>query len=363
MKRKGIRNEKERHMKKKSDITPFENCPPMDGSHCQTSSLAKIFRFHGHPLSEDMILGLGAGMGFIYWKMNMESGTYVFIGGRGNTKDFFNDAGKRTGVTINVISTSSEKKAEIALLEKLRKNEPVMLFGDMGFLPWFDMPEEYHFGGHTFVICGYDGHNTVLASDMDQKASGLKKGFYFPITLEQLRKARGSPYKPFPPHNTYLEFDFITYHDPGTDDIYDAIRQTIESQLNPPIKNLGVKGMKHTAKEIVKWPDMFNDYDLRMNLFSIYIYIEIGGTGGGCFRYMYSRFLKEAVNITGNKKLLTAAEKLHTAGTMFTDIGLLFKEAETIKDINERIKKACEAFTVIAGLEEDAYTELSHAIE
>ena len=35
----------------------------MDGYHCQTNSLAKIFHYHDCPLSEDMILGLGAGEG------------------------------------------------------------------------------------------------------------------------------------------------------------------------------------------------------------------------------------------------------------------------------------------------------------
>src|SRR4030043_210256 len=121
-------------------IKPFDNCPPLDGHHCQTNSLAKIFNYYNHPLSEDMILGLGAGMGFVYWKMKMGSGTYIFVGGRGNTKDFFSDIGKRTGVKIDVVSTSSAKKAEASLLEKLAKKEPVMLFGDMGLLPWFEFP-------------------------------------------------------------------------------------------------------------------------------------------------------------------------------------------------------------------------------
>jgi hypothetical protein len=44
------------------------------------------------------------------------------------------------------------------------------MYGDMGMLPWFDLPEGYHFGGHTFVVCGFDGMQTVLASDMEQEA-------------------------------------------------------------------------------------------------------------------------------------------------------------------------------------------------
>ena len=88
--------------------------------------------------------------------------------------NFFQDLSQRTGVDIQVKTTSSKKKAEKALIERLSKNEPVMVYGDMGFLPWFDFPVEYHFGGHTFVICGYDGGDSVLASDMDQNAGGLR---------------------------------------------------------------------------------------------------------------------------------------------------------------------------------------------
>jgi hypothetical protein len=105
---------------------PFTNCPSLDGYHCQTNSLAKIFYFNGRPVSEDMLLGLGSGMGFIYWKMKMGEEDYVFIGGRGNNKEFFNDIGQRTGVKIKNFATSSSKKAEEVLLKKLRNKEPVI---------------------------------------------------------------------------------------------------------------------------------------------------------------------------------------------------------------------------------------------
>ena len=341
---------------KRNDIKPFNNCPALDGYHCQTNSLAKIFHYNSCPLSEDMLLGLGAGLGFMYWH---QKGMPPFIGGRGNVKNFFQDLGKRTSVEINVKSTSSEKKAEEVLLEKLLREEAVMVYADMGVLPWFDLPEEYHFGGHTFVICGYDGKNNVLASDMDQKASGLKKGFYYPITLEQLRKARNSPYKPFPPKNTYLEFDFTAYHPPKEEDIYSSINQTINSMLTPPINNFGVKGIRRSAKEITKWPNVFEEDEFRMNLFTVYIFVEIGGTGGGCFRYMYSRFLSEAAAITSNRALEKAASMIFESGKLFSELGLLFKDAETASNLEERIGEAEDKFIKIADLEEETFQYLA----
>lgn len=78
----------------------------------------------------------------------------------------------------------------MALLEKLSKREPVMVYGDMGLLPWFNLPKDYHFGGHTFVICGFDGKETVLASDIEQEASGLKKGFLLSNLIRRVKTGK-----------------------------------------------------------------------------------------------------------------------------------------------------------------------------
>ena len=339
----------------KTKIDAFDNCPALDGYHCQTNSLAKIYHFNNHPLSEDMLLGLGAGMNFMYWQ---QRGVPPFIGARGNNKDFFQDIGKRTCVVIEEKTTTSEKKSQQILFEYLENKEPLMVFGDMAYLPWFEFPEEYHFGGHTFVICGYDGANTVLASDMDPEVAGSKKGFYHPLTLEQLNKARSSVHKPFPPKNKYLTFNFDGYHEPTTEGINSSIKQATDAMLNPPISNFGIKGIRRTAKEITRWPNKFNDEELRLNLFNIYIYTEIGGTGGGSFRYMYSRFLDEAALITQNPSLSESATQIFKSGKLFTEIGLLFKDATESREVIDRIPQAEQLYLQIADLEESTFQSI-----
>jgi hypothetical protein len=339
-------------------IHPFPNCPALDGYHCVTNSLAKIFHHAGHPLSEDLLLGLGAGMGFVYWQMKMGGSATIFVGGRANMKHFYQDLGTRTGVQIREETTSSETKAEATLLKSLAQQQPVMLGGDMGFLPWLHLPAGYHFGGHAFVVCGYDGDKTVLASDVEPRATGLKKGFYAPISLEQLRKARSSRFKPFPPKHLNLEFDFSEFCSPGAEQIASSIEQAADANLDPPIKNLGVEGLRHTASQILKWPALFKDGELRMNLFNLYIFFEIGGTGGGCFRFMYSRFLQEGARITGNSALDKAASMFDQSGKKFSQIGQMFKDVERAKDLKKKIELASGQFREIADLEEEAFTFL-----
>lgn len=343
-------------------IEPFPGCPALDGCHCITSSLAKIFHHAGHSLSEEMLLGLGAGMGFIYWQMKMDGADFIFVGGRGNGKNFYQDLGARTGVGIRELHTSSTQKAEAELLRILAEKKPVMLGGDMGFLPWFELPADYHFGGHAFVACGYDGDKTVLASDIDQHMAGVKRGFYAPITREQLSKARNSAFKPFPPKNLRLEFDFSGFRLPGAKEIAASIEQTVDAHLNPPIKNFGVSGMRHTASQLLKWPSQFNDHELRMNLFNLYIFIEIGGTGGGCFRSMYSRFLLEAAKVTGNPALTESAAAFEESANKFSAIALKFKDASTMRETEQKISAASTIFCEIADLEEKAYKFLRQNI-
>ncbi len=39
------------------------------GKHCETASLRNVLDYNRLPLSEEMLLGLGGGVGFIYWCM------------------------------------------------------------------------------------------------------------------------------------------------------------------------------------------------------------------------------------------------------------------------------------------------------
>jgi hypothetical protein len=78
---------------------------------------------------------------------------------------------------------------------------------------------------------------------------------------------------------------------------------------------------------------------------------------------MYSRFLKESATITKNNKLIQMAEKINQSGVMFSKIGHLFKDAETAKDITDRINYASDIFSTIAELEEETCKELLENVE
>lgn len=100
-----------------------------------------------------------------------------------------------------------------------------------------------------------------------------------------------------------------------------------------------------------------------MSLFNLYIFTEIGGAGGGCFRYMYSRFLEEAAKITKNEALKDASAMFNES-VKLSEIGLMFKDAETTSKIGEKIEVASRKFDETADIEEKACLYLKeHALE
>jgi hypothetical protein len=85
-----------------------------------------VYVYNGHDVSEEMLLGVGGGVGFIYWH---QQGMAPFIGGRANARGEFEPlAGRRTGVKIEAHTTASASKAEQAMLEILRNTAKLAIF-------------------------------------------------------------------------------------------------------------------------------------------------------------------------------------------------------------------------------------------
>ena len=336
-------------------LKPLQGFRSLETHHCVTGSMRHVYVFHKHPISEEMLLGLGAGVGFVYWHMQ---GQPPFLGGRANVgrpgeEGLEITAGRRTGVQVNATRTASAKKAEAGLLALLEAREPVMLQVDMGYLPYFDFPVEYHFGGHVVVAAGYDAETgTVLIADRDAPLH--------PVSLADLALARGSRFKPFPPQHAWYTFDFSGRRAPEPAEVWSAIRTVTAGLLEPPIANLGVKGIRKAAGLLPRWPESMKGKELRGACFNGYIMIDAtGGTGGGLFRYMYARFLLEAQRLTGERRLRDVAHELIDAGGRWQVVAETLHAASRARDPRARLKEAGEVLAALADCETQAWERLA----
>jgi hypothetical protein len=338
-------------------IKPINGFVSLETHHCITGSLRQIYEFYHYPISEEMLLGLGAGVGFIYWHTR---GALPFLGGRANIKRPGEEGlekaiGRRTGVAVASIRTDSASKAEKTLLEMLEADQPVMLILDMGYLPYFDFGgQEFHFGYHAVVACGYDpGERQVLIADRDQELH--------PVSMEDLAKARGSKYKPFPPQHAWYTFNFSHAQPPKPSDVLCAIHLCARGMLEPPIKNFGIKGIHKAAQQIRQWHKVLSEKDLRETCINTAIMIDArGGTGGGLFRCMYARFLEEAGGMTGRKELFEAAKGMQTTGDCWETAAGLFEQAYRAEIPGKVLDEVCNLLPQIAQQEERIWAKLYH---
>ena len=300
-------------------IKPIAGFQSLSTHHCVSGSLRQVYSFNGSDISEDMLLGLGEGVSYIYWH---QKGQLPVLAGRGAPKPSLEEVtGKRTGVRITSHKTSSARKAEKALVALLEAGQPVMINVDMGFLPYLDFGgEEYHFGGHLVTACGYDRKSkSVLLADRDLALHE--------VPMDILAKARGSKHKPMPPQNRRLTADFTHLHQPTASDIRQAIGNQAALMLDPPISNIGVKGILKSSKAVPQWSQSMSGKTLRAALFNAHIFINHeGGTGGGLFRYMFARFLHEASRITAVSELAECGAGFKALGDEWDALGYFFRD-------------------------------------
>ena len=340
------------------NVQPFPGFHSLKTHHCITGSMRHMYVYNGHDVSEDLLLGIGAGVSFSYWQFK---GQPPFLGGRGNVGrpgelGLEKTAGKRTGVAIQTYATGSASKARKTLLELLEAGQPVMVMVDMGFLPYFDFGgQEYHFGAHAVVVCGYDqAAESVLIADRD----GLH-----PVSLQEIEKARGSRFKPFPPRNLWYTFDFGQKRLPAAEEVRQAIAEQVQPMLQPPIRNIGVPGIRKAGQMIPRWPDSMDDRELRWALFNAHIFISPeGGTGGGCFRYMFSRFLREGAAIVGDGRLNSAADGFQHIADRWEVLGEWFRQVAQAPDAVSRMAGCGLLFDELADLEQSAWTRLREVV-
>jgi hypothetical protein len=286
------------------------------GKHCETTALKHVLVYYGLKISEEMLLGLGGGPGLFYWATkNMRT---PFIGTRnGKGPDFLIKACRRVGADVSVFESSSSKKAYQELKTMLRCGMPAIVYGDMAYLTYFGMPETAHFGGHSFVVFGLNEVRDT-ANIYDRSIKPVS------VALSDLEKARSSKYLPFPPKNRLLKIKASRQAQYLETGIRDAIRECCQHILKPPLKNMGLPGMKKWADMVASAHELYRDDNMLAMLVNSFIYIVVGGTGGSGFRSMYASFLKESSEITSKSATEEASRLMEESAALWRAIGMGF---------------------------------------
>ena len=128
--------------------------------------------------------------------------------------------------------------------------------------------------------------------------------------------------------------------------------------LDPPARNFGVKGVRQLADDILNWPRLLDSRLLRLTLLLAYVDMEEAGTGGGNFRRLYSRFLKEASELISDERLPKAWKKLESSANTWSEIARLLLKASQAENTEEAISRAHEKIIECADTEEQAFSSI-----
>jgi len=252
------------------------------GHHCGSTALRNLLAFHGVEISEEMAFGLGAGAGFYYLAMDDSSPSRWFNGRTARLEETFREL---TGAALELRTFAAEDGEEAweAARAQVEAGSPALLLTDIYYLDHYG--NSAHFPGHAVVLAGYD---TEVAHLSDTGFEELQK-----TRLENLARARHSGHPAYPLEGHMFTVSEAIDRERVEAAVPRAIERAVSEMLEPPFGEFaGVPALERLAAEAGAWPEVVEDWQWCARF--AYQVIERRGTGGGCFRLMYSRFLAEA---------------------------------------------------------------------
>lgn len=312
--------------------------------HCETTALGVLLRHQGLDLSEPMLFGLGSGLSFIYW--DSKNMGFPFLGGRVKPFELTKNLATTLGLELLVQETASPRKAWENVAAPIDAGQPVGLQLDSYHLDYFGT--KVHFGGHVVAMYGYDDHTAYLV-DTAQQGGTVSTSL---TSLAQARAARG------PMTARQRSFTLTAPGDLAAPQgqIVPAITACADAFLNPPIANLGHRGIEKAGKLVRTWLQRTDDPE--RDLPQAALLMEKAGTGGALFRNLYRDFLAECSHLLDSSHLRTGHELYTEAATLWTEVAALVTQAGTAGDA-QCLVQAGDILRDLSRIERDAMQALS----
>jgi hypothetical protein len=255
------------------------------GVHCGSTALADALRVRGLDLSEAMVFGLGAGLGFYYLVSPALDPTCIIQGRQWPLEETACDV---LGAPLRVRTEDDPARAWAEAKAALDRGLAPVLSTDLRFLPYWRTTSP--FNGHRVVLAGHDeGRGVAFLADTERE--GLQE-----VSLADLEAARASTGQPLGyTGRLWMEVDAPARPRPWREAVADAIRRQSSHMLLGSEGHAGLSALERFAEELPSWPGRARDERDRAWCFRFaYQSIERRGTGGGNFRLLYARFLDEA---------------------------------------------------------------------
>lgn len=259
--------------------------------------------------TEEILFGLGGGIGCAYFLFDMHGGHPVYIGYRihakeGDTPYFTLQMTEGWGATAEVRHSSSPSAATKSLVKILNEGFTPIVWVEVTKLPYMFLsgnPLAYH----QVVVYGMEGDD-VLVGDLGDSVIRM--------SMEELTEARNSNYAP---RFRTVVISEATAKPQLRETLSDRIRVTCSQMLEGlGIANFGLAALNKWAQMLTNtknkkgWPNCFpGGPPLHGAMSSVFAQIELRGYGGSAFRGLYADFLDQAAGVLKKSALKKVAEQ------------------------------------------------------
>lgn len=299
----------------------IEKFKPYLGSHCSSSQMSNLLRYYGLEISEELCFGIGAGLGFIYRKA-FNPPLYFLLG---RSDDLEEKIAYHLGGMAIPYTTDDNRRAWEEVKKLIDCGQPVIINVDASYIGYlrerFNLFRNVRYGGHRVTIVGYDDQEEI-AYVADYLWDRLQK-----VPYSELELARSSPAGQTPPRNLFYTFFFPNVFISLEQAIINGIRLNVHSMLNPWFEILGLDGVKKFCERVTSWPRFMKPEMAMENAYMTYMMFEVVGTGGGNFRRLYARFLRQAADALGDTRLNLVYKIYADLANKWKEIAFLMKES------------------------------------
>ncbi|MCM3871655.1 MAG: BtrH N-terminal domain-containing protein, partial [Pyrinomonadaceae bacterium] len=259
--------------------------------------------------TEEILFGLGGGIGCAYFLFDMHGGHPVYIGYRihakeGDTPYFTLQMTEGWGATANVRHSSSPSAATKSLVKILNDGFTPIVWVEVTKLPYMFLSGHAN-AYHQVVVYGMEGDDVLVGDFCDSVIR---------MSMEELTEARNSN---FAPRFRTVVITEATAKPQLRETLSDRIRGTCSQMLEGlGIANFGLTALNKWAHMLTNtknkkgWPNCFpGGPPLHGAMSTVFEQIELRGYGGSAFRGMYADFLDQAAGVLKKSALKKVAEQ------------------------------------------------------
>lgn len=325
----------------------------IQAAHCENGVTTNLLRHIGvDKMTEPLAFGIGSGLFFIHIPL-LKINNGPAISYRSLPGWIFKNTCKSLNIPVVRKKFSSPEKALQYLDECLKANQPVGCQVGVYYLTYFPKEYRFHFNAHNVIVFGKEEDNYLISDPVMETATVLNT-----YELQRVRFAKGAL---APRGQLYYPQENGTVSDEAIRKaIVKGIKRNVFFMLRIPGNVAGIRGIRYTAKKIIKWRDKLGVKKAGVYLAQLVRMQEEIGTGGGGFRFIYAAFLQQAHAFHPADELLKISEQFTKAGDLWRSSAVqaagIFKGRITSQqDFNHMANYLFE----VAEIEKQAFIALS----